>query len=524
MADITQIAASIAALGASTQQQAQDLPLGQTIEAKITQILSDGLIRLSAYFGTFELKASHPSLQPGVSVRLDVSESGTITLTVLPQKTAGQPQPQTGTQQPTAPQSAQLQPAVITTLSSGQAAQAPPMTYSATGQTVQQGQAPVAVIPATPPQANLVDPALNIISQVVAAAPAEHSEVMPQAASTQRATSPPTMQAPGSLPVQSAETPAATSVMPSLSAALSEALARQSSLAPLVANLNSLSKQAKPLPPSLQAAIEEVLQTVQPLAEETTPQNLEQAIKRSGVFFENALVHRPPQVTNTVSPFPDLKSALLKLVDVLSTFKSEQAVQQKQIFHELPPPAAPRGHEPPETQKQHPATLTYATQQEITEVLSKQAEGALSRVRVLQFASMPVALTGTQETQRPAQIWHLDIPLLINGQGSVIPLQIERDAEKKEAAAAAVQRWRVRFALDLGELGPVHALLVLGSGLVDVTLWAERNETYDMFKASARELHYALMNEDLEVAEIEFRTGSPRKAAARAGSNLDTHT
>lgn len=511
MADLTQIAASIATPSLSSAlQQTPDLPLGQAIEAKIIQILSDGIIKLAASFGTFELKASHPALQPGLSVRLDISESGNVTLTVLPAKPGAPPaSPQSAPSSPSTQPQAQAprtEPAVITTLSGRQAAppSQAPVTYSSTGQTVRQSQAgattPLPQSAQTPAFASapITTPATPATTAPASAAPAR--EV---AAGTQ---------------------PVSQSAPAVLSAVLSEAFAKQNSIAPLIANLDTLTKLSKPLPQSLQAAIEEVLQSF-PLSEGITPQTVEQAVKRSGVFFENRLAQEfiasPPP--SAFTPPPDLKAALLKLESVLVALTpDEQPASKPQA--EGPRLLPPHSSDAPEPQRRGEATLSAAsTQQDIIGVLAKQTETALARVRVLQFASLP-ATPGADPQTRPVQVWHLDIPLLISGQANIIPLQIEREAEKRNETSLTSHRWRVRFALDLAGLGAVHALLILGSGMVDVTLWAEREQTYILFKTMARELHYALMDEDLDIAEIEFRSGNPREAAKRAGSTLDTRT
>ncbi|MES2906743.1 MAG: flagellar hook-length control protein FliK [Pseudomonadota bacterium] len=488
MSDITKIAASIATPSLSTAlQQNGQLTPGQAVEAKITQILNDELIRLTSSLGTFEVKASHPSLQPGVNVQVTVSNSGAVSLSVLSQKETAQPQ--------TSPPLTD-KPAVIANLSTGQTQPQPnlPKVYSATGQTVSQ------LVP-SPSQAN----AGAISSQ--ANTPLQN--ITPPVSST--------------VVAQTAQ-----SVTALIAPEISKALASQSSLAPLVANLEKIDKLSKNLPEPVRAAADEILKVLSPFSKSTSPQTLQQAIKDSGTFFENKIVKFAalPQVTlDSLLPLKmDLKGALLNLENVLRKIMPDLPARQIGSPLEndhLPPPV----NGETQSQQARSASLNVGSSMvDIITTLAQQTDSALSRLRVLQFASMPASLDASpDQNTKPAQILHVDLPLLIGGQAAVIPLQIERDAERKNAEAHE-RRWRVRFAFDLSELGPVHAMLALGGGLVNVTLWAERPDTYQLFQNMAKELHGALLEDELEVADIEFRSGSPTQPKIPTGSTVNTQT
>jgi hypothetical protein len=507
MADITKIAASLATPNLSSAlQQAPQLPIGQAIEAKITQILADGVIRLISSFGTFELQASHPALQPGVSVRLNISAGGSITLTVLSARSDSTP---SASQPPqTLEEFAQESPAVITTLS--EAASAASHTTSA---------------PVYTDKGQLLQPpgALSQLTQNTQNVQlAQNESVQAQSSSGQE---------PFAFTGQAAQ--AGSSPTPSipsaLAADLSEALAKQGSLAPLISNLAAVASLTKSLPQPLRTAIEQALKSLQPLSQEATAQNIEQAIKTSGVFQESNLL-RDFNLSGSIAPAPDLKAALLQLQNALTALRTEDPLPGKSDENEIVRLFPPQNNEIPRPQAQRQATLSsQSSVTDIINVLAKQTDAALARVRVLQFASLPLAggnpssRANELQTRPGQQVWHADIPFLVNGQASIVPLKIEREAEKHDASGGR-RSWRVRFALQLAELGPVHALLALGGGMINVTLWAERDETYALLSKMARDLHYALLGEDLDVAEIEFRPGNPREQAKHAGSHLDTRT
>lgn len=534
MTDITKIIASLATPGlANALQGTEALVTGETIEARIAQIMADGVLKLISSVGNFELKASHPSLQVGMPVRVTVSQSGAVTLSLSPRAAAPDQVPHNalGQNQKDAP-------AVIANLSDA-ARQSFSVNYSAPA-ALQTSPTPHSIALRPP-----VQPAPQETQEAVMpvfSAPPQKTGLSPPAGMPLQSANSPNLSPgadnpvsntillaaespPPSVSTQSTKASAAPLVTasPGVAAMLHDAVSKQTSLAPLLANLDYVAKRSSAeLPPPLRAAIEQVLNTLHP-ASALSVHVLEQALKRSGIFFENGLLraHHDTALPGQNLQF-DLKNALLRLQTVLSGFEPAGKTTLNPKTAVLPLP----GGDAPQIQSREVSLFTQQTAlTEIISVLTQQTESALSRLRVLQFASMPLptGIEPSSQQTRPAQILHIDLPLALPGQILVIPLQIEREAAKRDAEKRE-RRWRVRFAFELEGLGAIHALLALTGGLVNITLWAENNETYQLFKSFARELHYALMDDEVDVAEIEFRAGSPRGTVPPSGSYLNTQT
>ena len=103
----------------------------------------------------------------------------------------------------------------------------------------------------------------------------------------------------------------------------------------------------------------------------------------------------------------------------------------------------------------------------------------------------------------------------------VLSMAIGRDGHAS-AHPGEGPAWRMRLSLDLEASGPIHALVSLRGGRAGVTLWAERTQTAEVFRASLGELRDALTVADLEIDTLDVRDGAPAQAnIARAGSFVD---
>jgi hypothetical protein len=68
----------------------------------------------------------------------------------------------------------------------------------------------------------------------------------------------------------------------------------------------------------------------------------------------------------------------------------------------------------------------------------------------------------------------------------------------------------------------MHALISLRGGRAAVTLWAEKTQTADQFRAALPELRDALHVVDLDIDVLEVLTGAPPGSRqVRAGKAVD---
>jgi len=308
---------------------------------------------------------------------------------------------------------------------------------------------------------------------------------------------------------------------------LGAALANQDGLAPLLANLRSLADGAisPVVPRPLLKLAEQILAQALPVEHRPlTPEALKQAVQRSGLFMEAQQAAGQP-----VPPQADLKAGLVALRDALAPMLTERGEQpagkplpeaaadpQNQAIR----PAPPRRDGPLALQPIAEPTLSAGEKPlVVAEALLRQTDAALDRITLSQYASMP--LDAARGETAPAQRWLTEIPLGFHAGTAMLPLQVEREPQKRGASGAEGPLWRVRFALDVEPMGPLQGVVTLQGRSVGVTLWAEREETSRLLRGAAPSLEAALVDAQFENGAIDIHTGQPRVMQATAGQFLD---
>lgn len=327
---------------------------------------------------------------------------------------------------------------------------------------------------------------------------------------------------------------------------LGAALGRQDSLAPLFANLGSLAQGsvALTLPKPLMTLVDQILAQRLPTAEArpVTAETLKAAIARSGVFLEarQAAGEAP-------TPQTDLKAALQSLRDLLKPAVEGATAAKLPLPGEAASEAAPQPGRPatrntPEqdtaasTQaKSRPApprdglltpqpaaepSLTSAARPAaIAQALFGQAEAALDRIALAQYASLPQE--AARLDQQPPARWLTEIPLALPSGTAVLPLEIERDPPQSGSATPDAPLWRVRFAIDVEPLGALQGVVTLQGRAIGVSFWAEREDTSRLLRQATPDLETSLLRSRFDSAEFEVFTGHPQQAKAAAGQFLD---
>lgn len=326
---------------------------------------------------------------------------------------------------------------------------------------------------------------------------------------------------------------------------LGPALGRQDSLAPLFANLGSLAQGsvALTLPKPLMALVDQILaQRLPTEARAVTPEALKAAIARSGVFLEAR------QATGEApTPQTDLKAALQSLRDLLKpgvdgtpaarlplpgTTANETAPQPGRPAPRSTPeqdtasaaatksrPAPPRDGLLTPQPAQEPSLTSAARPATIAQALFGQAEAALDRIALAQYASLPQE--AARLDQQPPARWLTEIPLALPNGTAVLPLEIERDPPQSGSATPDAPLWRVRFALDVEPLGALQGVVTLQGRAIGVSFWAEREDTSRLLRQATPNLETSLLRSRFDSAEFEVFTGHPQQAKASAGQFLD---
>lgn len=322
---------------------------------------------------------------------------------------------------------------------------------------------------------------------------------------------------------------------------LADALRHQDSLAPLLANLAGLAggTLALTLPKPLLGLIDQILAQRLPAEPRVmTAAALRGAVQRSGLFLEARQA-----MGELRTPQNDLKAGLQALRDLLQPLARQMAAAAPQL------PAAPeRPDIAPETVTARPAAATAPVLQPkllppglstplqpqpaeqpsleagarpaaIVQTLSAQAEAALDRVALSQYASLPTE--AARLDQQPQARWLTEIPLALPTGTAILPLEIEREAPRPGAIEPEAPLWRVRFALDTEPLGELQAIVTLQGRALGITFWAQREETSRLLRLSAPELEGALLRAQFDSAACEVFTGQPHHTQPAAGQFLD---
>lgn len=313
------------------------------------------------------------------------------------------------------------------------------------------------------------------------------------------------------------------------------ALARQNGLGAAFADIEALVKAPSPLPSKVRDAAVRLL-ALRPdaatLADE--PDMLKAAVGSSGLFHETLLAKGAPEAAAD-----DLKGALIALKQALkkalgSPITSEQHAllarpeqQEMKAATKLADtgnparPQAPTRDSLPVPQGMLEPSIDPVRDSPVTMMtrVLERTEGALDRLSISQFASLPTGVDTAQGA--PSNRWFTELPLVLDGRTAVLPLDIEEDHGGSSRSGPQAKLWRVRFALDIEPMGPLHAMVTMQGRSIGVTVWAERDSTTQLVRDHAADLKAALLDHDFDNPQIDVLAGQPMRRPAPAGHYLD---
>jgi hypothetical protein len=287
-----------------------------------------------------------------------------------------------------------------------------------------------------------------------------------------------------------------------------QAAARQDSIAPLLQNLGALQGRMASFPrPVVEAALRLLAGRLAVGKTAPDPAQLKQAILRSGVLTSG------PAATGTVAT--DLRTGLLQLRSALLGFLGAEIAPVAAVTRRPPPPtrdSQPRGF------RAEPASLPdTATPKEAGRTLLQQTEAALSRIRLLQLASLPqdAARAGAPS----AADWTLEVPMLLGNELAIAQLRIAGDGRHRTAKRD--REWRLQFSVNFSILGEVGAQIGFRDRRTSIALWAEEPATASALEALLPDLGTALADRGLEVGSLRVGRRSPATRQPRTGQLLD---
>ena len=511
------------------------LVAGKTVEARLLALAGDGTATAQLGAETFSLILAGPvakqaALQPGATLvlRLDAGADPAAPLqatlvAVRPPSVWGTPitaappsQAQTSSGLPAgaAPASA---PAPSATLSGQAAAPASPTLPAATSAAAGSASA----IPGAPllPNAPLQAPSAGQTAALRA--------TVTTSATAGGGTS---GTSPASQAIQAGPTASPRALAGPL---LGLALARQDSMAPLLANMRALAdgSVSLTLPRPILTLVDRVLAQALPVERKAvTAPMLKTAIQNSGLFLE---AH---QAQGGAPPPGDLKAGLQALRDHLAPLLQALVVPGGKAAPSaatsaptnLPLPTTDPAARPAPPRRDGPliappiaeASLSAGDKPlAVVGTLLEQTDAALDRIALSQYASLPPE--GSRTEAQASQRWLTEIPLAFQNGATMLPLQIEKEPPRREVEGSAGPLWRVRFALDVEPLGPLQGVVTLQGRSVGITLWAEREDTSKLLRRASPGLEAALADAQFENRAIDIHTGQPRVSQPTAGQFLD---
>lgn len=290
-----------------------------------------------------------------------------------------------------------------------------------------------------------------------------------------------------------------------------QAAARQDSAAPLLARLATLVTAGySPLPRQVIETAQRVLANRVDL-DGGAPDGkaLEAAVLKAGVLLAPQ-AREPP--TDAKSALLALRSTLLALLDGDGAAPVATAAR----------PAPPIKGEPPRAPNPQAAIPDLpADSQETARTLLGHTDAALSRLKLLQSASQPVADTRPDAAPAPRNELRVEIPMVLGAETGILQLMVERDGKQKRDPERQ-RGWRMRFAMNFSQTGEVGADIALLGRSASIAIWAADPDTADALDEMLPELAPAIQRHGLELTSLRVRRGAPQTARPAPGQLLDS--
>ena len=283
-----------------------------------------------------------------------------------------------------------------------------------------------------------------------------------------------------------------------------EALGNQDSAGPLLTSLATVVEKPGALPePILRAALGVLAQRIIVSDGKVQASQIEQAVVRSGVTLEASLLQDAPQPK-------DAKAGLLALREALVKWLGGAPVPSIPSHDAAPPPikGLPLRAVPIEA----PPLPDVA--KDAGRLLHSEADAAVSRLKLMQLASLPDADPGKPS----APSLRMELPFLIGHELVMAQIQVGRDGTRREQDRK--RGWTMRFALNFSQTGEVGAEIGVLGKAVNVALWAAEPETAVAMNETLPELTRSLEAVGLKPGAIRIRHGVPAEPQKPAAGRL----
>jgi len=294
--------------------------------------------------------------------------------------------------------------------------------------------------------------------------------------------------------------------------ALRRFLPRQSSPAPLLANLSWLARDPanrSALPDNITNAIANLWRNLPDAEELSDPQTLRRALETSGGFLEAELARG--RQADGMDIQNDFKAQLLAVRNQLKAFQ----LSANASGSTAPPGPLPMLQAALSAIPTGPATLAVldSAAAQLNE-LKQQTEGVLARLTTTQLVNAGAAQSG-------AMAWLIEVPIRRDDRAELLRFKFEREDRRQ---AGVESGWSVEIALDLGINGALHAQVSLNGARLSVRLRSDSTQLVDALTRELDTLKSALQSQGLNVEHLICLHGGPvDEARSRLNRLLDLH-
>lgn len=226
----------------------------------------------------------------------------------------------------------------------------------------------------------------------------------------------------------------------------------------------------------------------------TSPEGLEQAIGRSGIWLEALVARSASDAMSTTELSADLKAQLLTLA---------QRIRAQPNLPARPTSAADPMPAREAVQPTHPGDQRRAEATESPSARAAGQEGArvtgLAREVEGMIKQVVTHQLQTLDASRDQPQWVLELPFRTPAGLLALEADIRRE---RQGEAAEQEVWSMRLRLDLPRLGPLNILLSLRAGRLNASLQSGTPSGAEHIRRHLDELRAQLESRDIDVASL----------------------
>ncbi|MEM7619675.1 MAG: flagellar hook-length control protein FliK [Pseudomonadota bacterium] len=255
-----------------------------------------------------------------------------------------------------------------------------------------------------------------------------------------------------------------------------------------------------------------------------TPSQFQHALRGSGLFHEaqqatqnstfkglssESLFQAAQNSPNSIRNYNifNLKNLFFQL-NALSVKTGDTKSSPALTLAENAPPL-PEADGPLHPQKAQGVVNSEDTQNTLFSKLAEHTTQAVSRLKLLQAASLPGLETDASQTENTKIQLNFELPVTLNHEDTaILALRIAREhnSDRSDADGNAYG-WSIDFALDTEETGPIDAHIHLKQTQTKITIWAGAQHFAELLNSQSETLRAHVAEQGLEINHLQILHG-----------------